>query len=915
LALEADHSLVYRRPVICPDANTLSAMLDDQAVFEQLEVHMDSCEACRKAVAAFALGSKPLAKIDPFSSGEGGVGHSVGDRYVITSVLGSGGMGRIVSARDRHLGRMVALKELREQRPELAARFQREALLTARLEHPNIVSLHEAGTWPSGEPFYTMRLVSGRPLDLVIAQTEDLAECIALLPHVIAVADALAYAHRERIIHRDLKPQNVMVGEFGETVVIDWGLAKDLTTGEDEGSAGSAVASEGLIAETKDGEVMGTPAYMPPEQATAKLVDPRADVYSIGAILYHVLAGQPPYTGKSSLEVVTAVISGPPVALADRQPGVPPDLLAIVDRAMARDPEARYPTARELAEDLRRFQAGQLVGAHRYSPGQIVMRWLRRHRAAVIVAGVAMAILVVLGAIAVQRIVRAQQAAEAQRALANTNRGDAEALLDFMMVDLNAKLKPVGRLDVLDEAAKKATAYYDRRDVVLDDAELSKRALARRNLGDVLYAQGHSDEALRELRSSEAITQALATKDPANVDRKRDLVVTDEKIGNVLLALGHAAEALAAHRSSLAIAEELATRDPTNGERQYDVSVSRDKIGDVLLAQGDAAGALAEYRAGLSIREKVAGHDRGLLVSHQKIGDVLLAQGDSASGLANQRSALAIAEKRAAEDPSDAERQYDVAMSHYKVGDVLVDQGNTPAAVVELRASLAIAEVLAVKDPTNVLHQNHLVVTHQELGDVLFAQREMAAALVEYRAALAIAGPLAAADPANIDYTRNLSVSHEKVGDALAAQRDPRGALAAYRDSLAIVENLAAKDPRNAVLQSDLFLGHAKVGDTLLTTADLTGALAEHRAALAIAQALAAKDPTNAERQSDLSVGRIKLGDVLLAQRDQAGALREYRTALAIAERFHAKDPQDAEWTSVVTELPKKIATCCPDAR
>src|SRR6185312_349132 len=109
-------------------------MLDDQAVFEQLEVHMDSCEACRKAVAAFALGSKPRAKIDPFARGEG---DSVGDRYVIASVLGSGGMGRIVSARDRHLGRTVALKELREQRPELAARFQREALLTARLEHPN----------------------------------------------------------------------------------------------------------------------------------------------------------------------------------------------------------------------------------------------------------------------------------------------------------------------------------------------------------------------------------------------------------------------------------------------------------------------------------------------------------------------------------------------------------------------------------------------------------------------------------------------------------------------------------------------------------------------------------------------------------------------------------------------------------
>src|SRR4051812_8337629 len=138
-------------------------------------------------------------------------------------------MGRIVSARDLRLNRTVAIKELRVQSPELRARFEREALLTARLEHPSIVSIHEAGRWPSGEPFYAMKLVPGRPLDEVIAGATTLAKRLALLPHVVAVADALAYAHQQRVIHRDLKPQNVLVGEFGETVVIDWGLAKDLS--------------------------------------------------------------------------------------------------------------------------------------------------------------------------------------------------------------------------------------------------------------------------------------------------------------------------------------------------------------------------------------------------------------------------------------------------------------------------------------------------------------------------------------------------------------------------------------------------------------------------------------------------------------------------------------------------------------
>ncbi len=143
------------------------------------------------------------------------------DHYVDRIEITRGGMGRILAARDRRLRRKVAIKEMRAHSPELRARFEREVLLTARLQHPSIVGIHEAGRWPSGEPFYAMRLVPGRSLDQVVTAAGSLAERIALLPHVLAVADALAYAHQERVIHRDLKPHNVLVGEFGETEVID----------------------------------------------------------------------------------------------------------------------------------------------------------------------------------------------------------------------------------------------------------------------------------------------------------------------------------------------------------------------------------------------------------------------------------------------------------------------------------------------------------------------------------------------------------------------------------------------------------------------------------------------------------------------------------------------------------------------
>ncbi len=264
--------------------------------------------------------------------------------YIDRVEIARGGMGRIVVARDRRIGRAVAIKELCTDTPWLRVRFAREALLTARLQHPSIVSVHEVGLWPGGEPFYAMKLVPGRSLDRVIAAAPMLAMRLGLVPHVLAVADALAYAHQRRVIHRDLKPHNVLIGQFGETVVIDWGLAKDLD--DDDAAA------------TSFGEVLGTPAYMPPEQAAGIPVDERADVYAIGALLYHLLAGSAPYDGNSAIDVVSRVIAEEPPPLADVKSGIPAALLAIVARAMAREPADRYRDARGIADDLRRFQLG-----------------------------------------------------------------------------------------------------------------------------------------------------------------------------------------------------------------------------------------------------------------------------------------------------------------------------------------------------------------------------------------------------------------------------------------------------------------------------------------------------------------------------------------------------------------------------
>jgi serine/threonine protein kinase len=158
--------------------------------------------------------------------------------YAITREIARGGIGRVFEARDLRLGRQVAIKELLPQNRDAARRFEREARITSRLQHPAIIHVYEAGVWPGGEPFYAMPLVAGRSLDKVVAEKQTLNERLGLLPNVIAVADALAYAHNGNVIHRDLKPANVLVGEFGETVVIDWGLAKALGDADLPGPAG-----------------------------------------------------------------------------------------------------------------------------------------------------------------------------------------------------------------------------------------------------------------------------------------------------------------------------------------------------------------------------------------------------------------------------------------------------------------------------------------------------------------------------------------------------------------------------------------------------------------------------------------------------------------------------------------------------
>jgi WD40 repeat protein/tRNA A-37 threonylcarbamoyl transferase component Bud32 len=361
------------------------------------------------------------------------------EHYEVGEEVARGGLGRIIQARDRRLNRLVAVKLLRVRDARAESRFLREALITARLQHPAIVPIYEAGVWPDGEPFYAMKLLAGKSLAELIEQTPKLEQRLALLPNVISVVDAIAYAHENRVIHRDLKPHNIMVAAFGETVVIDWGLAKDLDA--DLSDSGEGLTPSSLAPSTPSvysgdtvaGSVLGTPAYMPPEQAQGQKADERADVYALGAVLYHLLAGRMPFSGLSPQETKQRLRMGAPPELGSVAPGAPVDLIAIVHKAMAPDRAHRYPSARELAADLRRFETGQLVSVRAYGWWEVLWRALRKNLAVVAVAAIALLSVLAVAGVSLRRIIQERNVAVAARSAADVARVQADRRGDEMV--------------------------------------------------------------------------------------------------------------------------------------------------------------------------------------------------------------------------------------------------------------------------------------------------------------------------------------------------------------------------------------------------------------------------------------------------------------------------------------------------
>lgn len=374
----------------CPSDETLTKLARGElgaSEARRLDEHVRGCATCRRVLQAVAgvlvtqlqatlatpvarAPSRPLPAplATPVIDADQHVFTAPADRFVSPQglvELGRGGLGRVLQVLDRGLEREVAVKEILEVPEDLRAaverRFIREARLAAQLEHPGIVPVYDLGRGPDGRLFYAMRRIEGTTLAERIDAAKSLSERLALLPNVLTVCQAVAFAHSRGVVHRDIKPQNVMIGAFGETLLLDWGLAR--AQGEAEQRPLGVDSDDARM--TRAGKAVGTPAYLSPEQARGDLaaIDEKSDQWALGALLYQVVTGQPPYADLTVEAVLTKAVLGRVPPVEAEVPQVPRELAAIIARALSPAKIDRYEDVRALARDLTAYLDGRRVAA------------------------------------------------------------------------------------------------------------------------------------------------------------------------------------------------------------------------------------------------------------------------------------------------------------------------------------------------------------------------------------------------------------------------------------------------------------------------------------------------------------------------------------------------------------------------
>jgi serine/threonine-protein kinase len=764
-----------------------------------------------------------------------------GPRFRVLRSHARGGLGEVFIARDEELNREVALKQIQAQHAsnlESQARFLLEAEVTGGLEHPGIVPVYSLGRHADDRPFYVMKFIRGETLKDAIDRfhkarnpddRERTVEFRKLLRRFIDVCNTIAYAHSRGILHRDLKPANIMLGTFGETLVVDWGLAKPIgLAGEAVPEADPAVwpASSSGSAETRPGAMMGTPQYMSPEQASGRLdqASPASDVFSLGATLYCLLTGRPPFEGESANTVIEKVCRGDFPAPRTLNRSVPAPLQAICLKAMAHRPEDRYPSANALADEIERWLADETVTAYHEPPAMRLARWGRRHRP--IVAGLAALLVTAVAALSVSTVLigREQARKEAQRKLAELNFTRARDAVDQMLTEVaEVELADVPQMQpVRKRLLEKARGFY--LDFLKQYSGPSVRREAGRahiRLGEIEELLGDHPGAERSYRRGIALLHDLNSESPSSADPRHDLAQGEHDLGVLLKKANRFRQSEAALRSAISRRERLAAAHPNNAGDLQSLADSRYQLGALAARlRGRRAEQEEAYRAALRLLESKVAASRSSPEARRKLArylnnlSILLKDtGRLREAEDNWREAIKLQRSIADAPQSLSGDRWQLARSLTNLAVLLKETGRTDSAESMGQEARKLQSGLVADFPEVPDYRNDLAATIHNLGLHWRDLGRTDAAQDAFREAVGLRRALVADFPGVPEYPQKLAVSQVNLASVLK-ETDPSLARAAYGEALAAQEKLAADYP--VVIEYQVNLGR-----TLYTLARL----------------------------------------------------------------------------------------------
>jgi serine/threonine-protein kinase len=911
-------------------------------------------------LARVGSGSGPTENDDPSRTMTFSVGTATSDgqRFRVLRPHAKGGLGAVFVALDNELHREVALKQILDHHaddPTSRQRFLMEAEITGGLEHPGIVPVYGLGSYGDGRPYYAMRFVRGDSLKEAIEHFHSGAGRVAgvassrpravtpdrgpadgtsatrrptgigqrslelrrLLRRFLDVCNAIEYAHSRGVLHRDIKPGNVIVGRHGETLVVDWGLAKPLgkvEPGHDTGERTLMPASASGSAETLPGSALGTPAYMSPEQAAGDLdrLGSRSDVYSLGATLYCLLTGRAPFDGEAG-EVLRKVQRGEFAPPRRVDPSIDKALEAVCLKAMATRPEDRYPSCRALADDVERWMADEPVAGWREPWTRTLVRWLTRHRTGV--TGAAAAVLA--GVVGLTAVLAVQASANARLSAANAeltrSKAAVQARYDLAVEAIKTFHTGVSKDFLLqqdqfkalrDQLLKSARVFYGKLSALLgkETDPASRRALAASNfeLADLTDQVGNQEDALAAHRAVLSAREALAAGpgvDPAaRVDVGRSLTA----VARLLQGTGKTDEALATYRRSESLLAGLADPDPA---ARAALAACRSWLGYLLSTTGKTAEALAIYQRVRADQEALAAAPgapaedrRELAATVNRIGMLLQETGRPAEAEAAYREAREVYGKLAAENPAVTEFRSSLGAGHVNLGNLLSATDRPKEAEAVYREALEVYERLAAENPAVTDFRFRLARGHNNLGILLLQTGRPAEAEAAYRKALELRERLAADHPAVTQNRGYLAISHVNLGLLLQETGRPAEAEAAYRKALGIYERLAAENPAVTEFRSGLALGHNNLGGLLKDTGRPAEAEAEHRRALEVRKGLAEAEPGNPGRRRAVGMSLNNLGDLDFEAGRLDAAVGRFRESAEAHERLARDHPNVTDY-------------------